>query len=368
MRPKIFLIAILIIMIAGALHGEAGTVQEEKTDGGHRDHSALDPDISFGGDYYFSYGSSESDYNRLPSEFGEGTGKLSLREMELGLESSLDPSTMGKAYISFGHEGAALEEGYLVWLAGPLNMNLKLGKFKNSYGIMNRYHTHDMPQFDRPFMISNFFTKETLKGVGVGANFQLPSITARVNELDLEVVSCCDGLSFTSEGKHNILYVAHLKNHWGLNESTNAELGFSGAYGYNDSAEKYRTAIVGADLRMRWQPHGKEECRGAEWWTEALFSRREEFEENIESWGLFSLLRIRLGARWHCGCRFDYSQMYNDSSAEEFGGSLAIDFQQSESVLLRLQYTRVERNFDEDDDRLILQTNWSMGPHDHKDE
>ena len=124
--------------------------------------------------------------------------------------------------------------------------------------------------------------------------------------------------------------------------------------------------IGGADFRIKWIPPDRAKYRGVEWWTEVLLSRRDTPSGHIDTWGAFSLLQLRLGARWVCSCRFDYSQFPDDDSLEEYGGAVNIDFWQSEFVFVRLQYTHIERNFDEDDHRIIFQTSWAMGPHKHE--
>lgn len=345
---------------------DEASLDERKFYSGLRQHSALNPNISLGGDYYYAYGRSESEYNRERSEISWGTGRFFMREMELSFQAALDPYSRGKAFIGLGEEGAGVEEGYMELLNWPLNMNLKLGKYKMQFGVINRYHCHALPQFERPLVMTNFFSNETLKGIGVAANFLLPSITAHVNELDLEIVTGGADRSFTNEGKRNFIYVAHLKNYWDLSRSTYVEFGLSGALGHNDPDETYRTVIGGADLRLKWFPPERSKYRGIEWWTEALFSRREAPEGDIDSWGIFSLVQCRLGARWLWGFRLDYSQQPYDNSLEEYGGSVNVDFWQSEFVFVRLQYTHIDRNFDEDDRRFIVQTVWAMGPHRHE--
>lgn len=344
----------------------AASVEERKFYSGLRQHSALNPNISVGGEYYFSYGTSDTEYNRVPSEVSWGTGQLFMREMELCLESVLDPYSRGKVILGFGRDEVGVEEGYIESLNWPLNMNLKLGKFKAQFGTINRFHNHALPNFERPLVMSNYFSFETLAGCGIAANFLLPSITAQVNELDLQIVSGGAGRSFTNEGKHNLVYIAHLKNYWDLNRSAYVELGLSGAIGHNDHVESFRTVIGGADLRIKWSPPGRAKYRGIEWWTEALISRRDLPGSHINTWGGFSLIQCRLGARWVCSCRLDYSRFPDDDSLEEFGGAVNIDFWQSEFVFVRLQYTHIERNFDEDDHRIVFQTCWAMGPHKHE--
>lgn len=333
---------------------------------GIRQQSAMNPNISLGGDHYVAWGTSKSEYNRIPSETSWGTGKFMLREMEMALQAALDPYSRAKVYLSFGTEGVVLEEGYMQWLNLPIGMQIKLGQIKTQFGKINRYHDHALPQFERPLVLSNFFGHTSLKGLGMGVNFLLPGISAHVNELDVEVITGGVDQSFTSAGKHNLIGVAHYKNYYDLSRSTYLEVGFSGALGHNDPHEKFRTVIGGTDLTLKWSPPGRSKYRGVEWRTEALLSNRETQAESVNSRGFFSSLQFRLNSRWLSSLRLDYSQMPHDSALEEWGGAFTLDYWQTEFVFLRLQATFIERNFDESDLRLIFQTSWAMGPHKHE--
>ena len=172
--------------------------------------------------------------------------------------------------------------------------------------------------------------------------------------------------SFTDQGKHNFFYVGHFKNFYDVNRSTYIELGLSGATGYNDADETYRTVLAGADLTMKWSPPERAKYRGAEWLTEVLYSNRKTPAKEINAWGVFTSLQYRLSAWWIASLRFDYTQLPYDNTLEEKGGALVFDFWQSEFVFFRFQYTFIDRNFDESDNRFIIQTNWAMGPHKHE--
>jgi hypothetical protein len=346
---------------------------DRKFHSGLRTQSALNPNISLGGDYYFAYGTSQSDYNRLPSEVSWGTGQMFLREMEMGLQSALDPFSRAKVFISFSREGVTLEEGYMQLLNMPLDMNLKMGEYKMQFGKLNRYHDHAMPQFDRPLVLTNFFGLTSLKGFGIAANFLLPSITANVNELDLEVITGGVDQSFTSGSKHNLIFLVHFKNYYDLNRSTYFEVGLSGAMGNNDSQRNYRTIIGGADLSLKWAPPDRAKYSGIEWRTEILYSKMEQPNETINSWGFFSSIQFKLNAKWFASGRIDYSQIPKNNNIkdwknnlEEKGCAVCFDYWQSEFVFFRFQYTYINRNFDENDSRFIFQTNWAMGPHKHE--
>lgn len=339
---------------------------DKKFHSGLRQQSALNPNISLGGDYYFAYGTSDSELNRVPSETSWGTGQFFLREMEMSLQAPLDPFSRGKVFLSYGREGVVVEEGYMELLNLPLNMNLKMGEYKMQFGKINRYHDHALPQFERPRVLINFFGLTTLKGFGAAANFLLPSITANVNELDVEVLTGGADNSFTSEGKHNLIYNVHFKNYYDLNRSTYLELGLSGATGYNDPAESRRSFVGGADLTLKWSPPGRAKYRGIEWRTEFLYSNRKEAEEDINAWGFYSYIQIKLNASMYLGGRVDYSQLPKHNDLEEKGLTICFDYWQSEFVFFRLQYNYIDRNFDEGDNQFILQTSWAMGPHKHE--
>jgi len=345
---------------------ESQPPEDRKFYSGLRQHSALNPNISVGGNFYYAQGSSDSDYNTEPSLTDYGTGRFVLKEVELAFESVLDPYSRGKAYIGVSEEGADVEEGYFELLNLPLNINLKLGKFKTQFGEINRYHCHALPQLDRPRVMLNFFGEGGLNGVGAGMNILLPSFIAHVNELDLQLISGGSGLSFTDEGKTDMIGVARFKNFWDLSRSTYLELGLSGALGHNDPEQEQLTTIGGVDLRIRWTPPERAKYREFLWWTEALVSRRDTETGYVDSWGIFSIVQNRFGARLVGGIRLDYSRLPQDNSSEEYGGTVNLDFWQSEFVFFRLQYSYIKRNFDENDNRVIVQSVWAMGPHKHE--
>ena len=268
--------------------------------------------------------------------------------------------------MGIGEDGIEVEEAYMQWLNGPLNMNLIVGQFKTQFGKLNRYHTHALPQFDRPSVLAHFFGMESLNGFGIGGNFLLPSLLAHVNELDVEFVSGGDDYSFTSQGKQNFITVIHFKNYYDINRSTYAEIGISGAFGHHDENETCRTSVGGIDFTLKWVPPDRAKYRGIEWITEFLYSNREAMTTDPESWGFYSSLQCRLNASWLISTRLDYTELPLDPSLKEKGIALAFDYWQSEFVFLRLQYSYINRNFEENDQRLILQTCWAMGPHKHE--
>ena len=124
--------------------------------------------------------------------------------------------------------------------------------------------------------------------------------------------------------------------------------------------------VHGADFTVKWSPPGRAKYRGFEWLTELLYLNRKTVQEDMNAWGMFSSFQYRLSAWWVASLRLDYTQLPHDNALYERGASLAFDFWQSEFVFLRFQYSMIDRNFDESDNRFIFQTCWAMGPHKHE--
>jgi len=337
--------------------------------GGERQQQALNPEISVTGDFLGRFRSQEE-----ISHVEEGHGhefppgnRFHLREAEFHIVAPLDPYTRGKFFLGIPGGGHLhVGEAYMEWSNLPAHLNLKVGKFRNQFGVLNRWHAHGLPQVDRPRVLTHFLGEEGLSGMGIGFNGLLPRLWAHVNEWDLEVVSGGGGVSFAETGSRNWVYVGHLKNYYDLTRNAYLEWGLSGAWGHHDEEARYQTLLLGGDLTYKWVPIGRSRYRTFELRAELLYSHRQEPQGYRDRWGLYGYIHNRLNARWWVGIRFDYSQIPTESNHWEWGGSLVLTFWQSEFVFFRLQYSHWERNFGKDEDILWLQSVWSMGPHKHE--
>ena len=356
---------------------EAGTMaQEEKKDdnllarvfrGGQRQLQALNPNISLTGDFVGSMTSGKGALLTEPSVFTDGRNRFTLREAEFHIIAPLDPFTRGKFFMGVPGDGSLeIEEAYMEWLNLPANINLKIGKFLHQFGILNRWHTHGLPQIDRPRALTNLFGMDGLAGTGLAANILLPPLWAHVNSLDLEISTGGDGICFSEKG-NNVLLVGHLKNYYDLNRNTYIEVGLSGAQGFNDDALKYQTQLAGLDLSYKWVPIGREHYRTFECRNELIVSRMETTQGNRDRLSYYSYISNRLGMRYWVGLRYSYSELPWDAAKKtEWDLSPTLDFWQSEFVMLRLQYSYTQRSYTENDHSIMLQTVWSMGPHKHE--
>ncbi len=348
----------------------------KKFHSGTRKQQGLNPNISLGGDFFSGYSSESEDFINEYNDFSYGNNRFEMREVEVALVAPLDPFTRGKTFISVTKDGISIEEAYMEWLNLPLNMNLKTGIFYADFGILNRWHDHALPQFDRPKVLANMFSNLGLGGFGFSSNFLLPRMFfADASSFDLSIVRGGNNVSFTGEGDYNIQYIGKFKNYYDLNRSTYLEFVLSGVTGYNDPAEEYRSYIGGLGTTCRWTPVGREKYRTIDWKTEFLFSRRETFLGDIDSWGFYSSLQYKLNSRYWWSGRIGYSEIPVDNTQSEWDFTTNLDFWQSEFVFMRLQYQYSKRDMINirnfigklpSNGSLILQVSWAMGPHKHE--
>jgi len=345
---------------------------------GVRRQSGLNPNISVSGDFFGSLSSERKPFNKEPGEFFYGTNGFYLRELELSFNAPLDPFTRGKSFLSVSENEIGIEEAYVEWLNLPVQMNLKVGIFNPEFGILNRYHDHALPQFDRPKVLTNLFTNANMGGTGVAGNFLLkPLLGADASIFDFSTIHGGTGQSFTDQGELNLLYVGNFTNYYDLTSDTFLEWRLGGVAGHNDPAEKNWTTIGNVSLNIKWMPMGRSKYRTIDWKTEFFYSHRNTPAGAINSKGLYSSIQNKLNAQWWLTARFDYSEMPYDSDQYEWAATIGADFWQSDFVFLRFQYQYSQREFTDiiasiasetypDDHVLTVQMNWAMGPHKHE--
>ena len=125
--------------------------------GRQRSLQALNPEISVNADIFGHVNKDDTDADNFFA-----------REFEISLQSSLDPFSRARIFLARhvaggevepfvegdgaaqihdeeGGEGFAVEEGYVQWVSLPGGVGLKLGKFFQQFGQLNRWHAHALP-------------------------------------------------------------------------------------------------------------------------------------------------------------------------------------------------------------------------------
>lgn len=348
----------------------------KKFHSGARQQSGLNPNISLGGDFFTAVSSSKAEFVSEPNDISYGNNRFALREVEVSLVAPLDPFTRGKTHLSVSDEGMSIEEAYMEWLNLPANLNLKIGVFYAEFGILNRYHDHALPQFDRPKVLLNMFGTAPVGGMGMAGNFLLPRLFfSDASMFDVSLVRGGNDRSFTGSGRYNLLAIGHFKNYYDITRDTYFEWSVSGAAGKNDPAEEFMSYVGDLGFTVRWVPIGREKYRTVDWQTEFLFSRRETPMGDIDSKGFYSSIQNKLNARYWITGRVGYSELPFDGSQYVWDITANFDVWQSEFVFYRFQYQYTHRKITEyldiagpypNDHTFLFQVSWAMGPHKHE--
>jgi len=343
---------------------------------GVRQQQGLNPNISFGMDFFGGISSSDASSVTEVSDLSYGMNGFFLREAQLSLVAPLDPFTRGKAFISATPEGFAVDEAYIEWLNLPLSMNLKAGIFKSEFGFLNRYHDHALPQFDRPRVLVNLFGKGGLGGAGIATNFLLPPVIAHASSLDFSFMYGSNEQSFRTESNAGFMFTGQFLNYYDLSTSSYLEVRLSGAAGKTDYHIPDGNSFVGsAGIAYKWTPVGREKYKTIEWKTEFLYGQRENSDGNIRSKGFYSSIQNKLSPRFWLSGRIGYSEIPYDPGQYEWDYTFSVDFWQSEFVLTRLQYQYNDRDIYSrtetegpypSEHSFLIQVVWAMGPHKHE--
>lgn len=268
----------------------------------------LNPDISAIGDFRSIY-----------TGEGDGNWDAFVHGTEFSFRSAIDPYARADFYPVFEGEGgelnAKIEEAYLTTLSLPLNLQLKAGKFRQSFGRMNMVHRHALPVIDVPVAYEAFIG-EAMIDQGGSLSWLIPN-PSFYQELIVEITRGPDESPLFHLSEDNrVMKMAHLKNFWSLSDNATLELGFSGAIGENESLQTSR--LGGIDLTYKWKPLQRSTYKSFEWQTELFFSEVETGpDQSVDSWGMYSWMQYQVARRWFLTGMYSYAQQPLDSNLEE---------------------------------------------------
>jgi hypothetical protein len=315
---------------------------------------AMNPDLSLNGDFRGALG--RNDVRPVPS--------LEMHELELGVQSIIDPYARGDAFISFGEAGVNVEEAYLTLTALPGEFVGRIGKLRAAFGKVNATHNHALPWTDRPLVTDNLLNGEDgINDMGLSLSRILPAPGDLFLEATAQVFRGDSGDLFKASRKNDLSYVGHLRAYEDLTENTNLEFGYSFAQGHNDLGHDYLTRLNGLDLSLRWKPLRRSIYNSLLWRSEFVWSRRDQLLGQERAFGLYSSLEYRLDQRWTIGSRYDWSQRATQATQLDRGGSALLTYWMSEFSQARGQYRFTRYDGKRDANEVRLQLIFVMGAH-----
>ncbi len=326
----------------------------------------FNPDISVIGDFTY-HGTDKKD--------DEQYNQFKMRQVELAFSAPVDPYARADLFLHVEPHGdewnVGLCEGYMTLLNLPIeNLQGKIGKFKANFGKVNRLHLHSLPWVDYPNMLTNYFGEEGMSQPGVSASYLIPNPWNQYAELTFEVMNNHNAASFAGSSGRDMVYLAHLKNFFDINETSTLELGGSLATGPNDDGHgKNRTTLEGIDLTYKWRPLKEGLYKSLTFQNEVLFSQKDNVGDDetgrkqIDSWGAYSSLQYQFAKRWSIFSRYDFSEFPDYANRHDNAISGGLTFAQSEYCFWRLQFKRTDRDYAKDSNEVWLQCNFGLGPH-----
>ena len=377
---------------AGQPDTTAARPEEQEFVGRQRSLQALNPEISVNADVFGHVDTDDPDAdNFVPREF------------EFSFQAALDPFSRAKIFVSHhvggaeieafegeeghdhGHEegggGLAVEEGYVEWVNLPAGFSLKVGKFFQQFGQLNRWHAHALPFQSRSLPHIAFLGEESLAQAGASVTWLLPMEGGGAYDATLEVTRSSNESLFGESARPSVL--GHVNGFWQLSPATDLDLGLSWINGsYEDEEHFFDRNLFGAEMAFTWRPPERARYRGfvfrgGAMLLDGLVEDEEHEEEGAEeehaeagsgnALGLWSLAELRLSQQWLVGARFDWTENPADPEETAWLVSPTLTWWQSEWVRLRLEYDLLGRSaLDENEGRLWLQVTFAMGPHKHE--
>ncbi|HEY7027759.1 MAG TPA: hypothetical protein VH438_09155 [Gemmatimonadales bacterium] len=320
--------------------------------GRQRSGSALNPEISATGDI------------RLVGQDGSEHFDAQAREFEVGLQSTLDPYSTAKVFLTFENEEVGVEEGYLYWTGLPGRIRADVGLYRQQVGDLNRWHLHALPESEYPLVYRRFFGDDGLSGVGLSLYTTLPvSLVHGTHEIWAQATSVESDPLFGTD-RHTTL-LGRLQNFWQLSRSTYGQIGFT-ALGGDNSDSALTSRVLGLDARLTWRPPNAGTRQDLTLRAEGYQFHSKEAGLAQTRYGAFVDAAFRVSQRWILGARYDYVETPRGPDTNEWGITPAITWWESEFVYLRLEGQHHHDSVNGTDNRVLLQAVFAMGPHKHE--
>jgi hypothetical protein len=353
---------------------------------------AENPEISVTGDVVYTLQSIDKQRTNADSKF---------RSLGLHYESYLDPYSKFKAAVPVLENDSLLGEAYITRYGVRHNLNFTLGKFRQQFGVVNRWHKHGLDYVDFPLALRRIFGNGGLNQKGISLDWQLGRSGRETQELTLQLTDAENAGLFGGNGRGMPSLLAHFKTFKDIDASRYREIGLTAMAGTNDqwsvlspggitSLDKTRPVYAfGLDYTYLWEPVDNMRYRNFIWRTE-LYGMKKEIltpdtgsRDSITSWGGYTNFQWRVDRDLDTGLRLDYYQPDNKDYASLAGLSLAplavaaddpeewqicpyVTWHQSPWVRYRLEFNyKSGHNMGPDERKLMLQCIWAAGPHKH---
>ncbi|MBW1684798.1 MAG: hypothetical protein JRS35_07000 [Deltaproteobacteria bacterium] len=351
---------------------------------------ALNPEISITGDLLGTY--------RVGDDVTDGWD-WNFRNLGIHFEAYLDPYSRVKAAVPISPSGARLGEAYFTRFGVLPSLNVTLGKFRQQFGVVNRWHKHALDWFDFPLPLRYVFGEGGLNQTGASLDWSGP-LGPLDQELMVQFTNGENPRIFGQNSKHRPSVLVHYRLYQDLSPSTYMELGATGLFGWNDSwqiqdgssiDEVLNSQVYGVDFTVAWEPTAQMRYRNLEWRSEFYIVDKKieapdgSGTDTLRPWGAYSSLQAKVSRTVDLGVRLDFYQpevksyanlseslslfplAVTDRGAERFRLGLFATWWQSPFARFRLGYAHESGSgMGARQDMVTLQLVFAAGPHKHE--
>jgi len=373
--------------------GETGAEEEDEDEpqefvGRQRSLQALNPEISVNADVF----------GRLNTD-DVGENNFIPREAEFSFQASLDPFSRAKFFVAHhqpgteiepfeglpgghgeeeegGHGGEfAIEEGYVEWVGLPGGLSVKLGKFFQRFGTLNRWHNHALWFQSRSLPHLAFVGEESLAQTGASFHWLVPVDVGGTYETWFQITRSENERLFGESDEPS--YLGHVNAFWQLSESLDLDLGVSGLFGEHAEGvvQPFGQHLYGVEGTVTWRPPERSLYRefvlrgGAMLLDPQVPPAPPPGEEIVfadDAWGGWAWANFKFARQWWVGGRFEWTQNPTASDESAWLAGPILSWWQSEWVRLRAEYDFLQREGTRVLSQLLLQVTFAMGPHKHE--
>ncbi len=344
----------------------------------------------------------------------EDANRWRLREGEMIFTGYVDPFAKLNMTVTGHEDEIEIEEAYATIFELPLNTQIRVGKYLLPYGILNKYHTHDLPQVDRPLVLQEFFG-EHLADEGVEASWLIPNpwdiyselkfsysngdevgeieaplfstdpvIQSRLIHDDILAARIANNQFLERDWFDENLLIARWANFFELSDHASLLVGLNGGSGVNRDNEDTGVMFGGFDAKFKytWADQRKFTAQFEQiWWDEEMRFYTIDpgdvitaLDTDINPYGGYIYGEYEfIPKRWAVGTRFDwvghranFDPRLTDDDDMTFAESVYLTFMVSDFQRWCLQYRHTDYDFgsfEEENHELMLQASFILGFH-----
>lgn len=319
------------------------------------------PDISVIGQIVSNY------TNDAQSE-NANTPTLDLGEIEIMIDSYLNPYAKGTFVFSIENDRFTTEEAYISSLRGlPNGLAVKAGKYRVGFGKLNQDHRHNYPFIETPrVMFAMLPGDDGFNETGVQASLLLPTQGTWASMVSADILN---GASFhPDETKSSRAWMSHWSNSFLIHDTHPLELGVSATQGTNNVHWNTKTQVLGGDIKTKIAVSNNVRItiQGEYFYnnSDVIVSTTTGSFDTRRISGFYAFTNVGFAQRYNAGIIYDQYQTPEHTDAVNrtikcfFGYSLL-----EETTLFRLAYERFSPDGATPVDTVMFQVLFSMGPH-----